>query len=250
MVHRQGQAKVIAPLINWRRPRNIPIILEALRAQSVTVHVSLVECAPGTEWELPASVAARFDSVFTIRDNIGPCSRFVPPLMLPGFDHVWFTTDDYAPGPKALEWFLRSADFAKYRFATIGQDGRRVNSDNQLGGMRVKMTNSYLPPVDVVTTYELMLTANLPAAIEFRNELDARFGDQVSLTEDDLILCLGVQRATGLPSVLTLAPPTDAESWRQRQLPAPNALCSRPDHRERRDRFVRQAMEIGWKQCY
>jgi hypothetical protein len=69
----------------------------------------------------------------------------------------------------------------------------------------------------------------------------------VSLFEDDLILCFGLQKATGLPSMLTPACPTWDESWRFRRLNDTDALCARPDHRERRDEFVRQAWACGWR---
>lgn len=258
-----GKPEVLATVVNYRRPGNIPIVLKALRAQSVPLHVSLVECSPDTEFALPLDFHKQADSYFAIQHNLGPCSRFLPPLMLTGFDYTYFQVDDFAPGCQYVEHLLRTADALRGEFATIGQEGRNVGfyqakgrSQRQFGLCHERICDDGESPVtcDVVTTSELCRTAYMVHAIEFRNDMIERHGIRiegddetgVSLFEDDLILCFGIQRQTGWPSYATTRPIGDNRSWKARRLPAPYALCARENHHELRDRFVRQAMECAW----
>src|SRR5690606_17948540 len=91
---------------------------------------------------------------------------------------------------------------------------------------------------------ELARTADVAHALKFRSDMLAE-NPNVSLFEDDLILCMGIQRATGYPSYVAAAPSAE-RCWNVRKLRAPHALCARPYHRELRNEFVQTAIKIGW----
>lgn len=229
----------LAVVVNWRRPHNTPLVIEAIRNQTVPLHICLIECAYGTEWECKAEA----DTVIRISPtNFGPCSRFIPPLMMPQFEHTLFFVDDHLPGPKFAEHMLLCASISElYGYATIGQQGRNVKN-GELSGRRI-----FGADCDCIVTSELVRTSDVPHALQFRSDLLA-VNNSVSTFEDDLILCMGIQRAKGVPSRAFNAPDSES-SWNYKRLDAPHALCARPNHRELRNKFVQAAIECGWKPC-
>lgn len=236
--------EVLAVVTSWKRPGSIPIVIESLRNQSVPVHVCLLACAQGTDFGLPVSVRCSADTLIEFHKNdFGPCSRFIPPLMMPQFKWTLFAVDDHLMGPRYVEHLLATAERLNGKFATIGQQGRNLR-DGELSGRRV-MPQVGPEPADCIITSELCLTADVPHALTFRSELLAK-NPSVSTFEDDLILCMGIQKAKGYPSIVAPAP--DVEScWNTRRLDAPHALSARPNHRELRNEFVRTAIDCGWE---
>lgn len=229
----------LAVVVNWRRPHNTPKVIEAIRKQTVPLHICLVECAYETEWECKASA----DTVIRISPtNFGPCSRFIPPLMMPEFPNTLFFVDDHLPGPKFAEFMLQCASVSEpFGYSTIGQQGRNV-INGLLDAGRFKDCD-----VDCVTTSELVQTKDVPYALEFCSDM-LKANPNISTFEDDLILCMGIQRAKGLPS-RAFRSIEESQTWNATKLNAPFALCGRPNHRELRDEFVKTALDVGWKPC-
>lgn len=240
----------LAVVVNWRRPANIPIILASLRRQSRPVFIALVDNnADGTEFATPPSTRADADVVFAVGPrNLGPCCRFLPPLAMPEFKWTFFAVDDHVPGDRHVEYLHQFAS-THHHAVCVGQDGRIVLPDGTLSRRRTRMHPSDLVRVDVITTSEIASTRRVVAATSFRSRMLELFGSEFPDTEDDLIFNFGaVNYHLNHYCAITPAPPSDAESWRGGgRLPSPHALCSREDHRERRDRFVRQAIDIGWR---
>lgn len=243
--------QVLGVLINWKRPANIPRIIAAMRAQTVCLHISIMECALSPEFRLSDEVRAMADSVFTMNFNSGPVARFIPPLLMPQFKYTYFGVDDHEPGPRHVEWLLQTAVRLDDQFATIGQDGRLIR-DGQIVKQKGRMHGVHPTPTDVVTSSELCLTRWLPHVMLWRAEFLATIGRDCSTFEDDLFLCFGAQNAASnahnrpVPSYLTPQPPTGDESWRVRKLAAPNALCGRPGHDDMRNHFIHCAQQFGW----
>lgn len=243
---------VLGVVINWKRPGNLPAILQAMREQTVKMHVVILECGIGPEFKLPASTLAMADTVISISTNTGPIARFLAPLAFPQFKYTYFGVDDYIPGPKHVEWMLNTAKRLNDEFATIGMDGRLIRDGRLLGG-KGRMHDVHPTPIDVVTSSELALTRWLPHVAQYRAELLTGIGNDVSIFEDDLFLCMGAQMIASkefgrpIPSYLTPAPPTGDETWRARKLSAPHALCGRPDHHDVRNHFIyRYQQQHGW----
>ncbi len=237
---------VLTVLLNWRRPLNIAPILQAYRNQTVGSYIALVECSPRTQYEAPPEARNLADVVFTVSENLGPCSRFIPPLAITGYDYVFFGVDDHIPGPRHLEHLLGAAMRHQNQFASIGQDGRCV-IDGELRKHRVRVGDDGVDvTADVIVTSELVQTRHIPHIINFRQRMIDSFGDLVPHFEDDLFLGCGIQLATGFPSRVTSNSSKD-ESWRMRALHAPHALCARPEHYEVRQRFLDMAVQLGWR---
>lgn len=237
--------EILAVLTAWKRPKNIPLVIESLREQSVQVHICIAACNQhDPEFALSQSVLESADSVLVVNPpNIGPCARFLPCFKYPEFKYTLFAVDDHLMGERYVEHLLGTAELLEGKFATIGQQGRNV-VDGALSGKRVKPSESPVPTHCIVTS-ELIRTADIEHSLTFREEL-VRENPAVSLFEDDLILCMGIQRSLGYPSYVATAPGNE-RSWCTRKLPAPHALCARPNHREMRDEFVRTAIKIGWQ---
>lgn len=237
--------KILSVLINWRRPLNITPILQAYREQTVPSYIALVECAPRTEFEAPPEARSLADIVFSVSENLGPCSRFIPPLAIANYEYTFFGVDDHIPGPRHLEHLLASASRHGNRFASIGQDGRCV-VDGELRKNRIRVGDDGEDLcADVIVSSELVQTKHIPYIINFRQRMIDVFRFDVPEFEDDLFLGCGIQLATGFPSIVTSIPSKE-ESWKKRQLHAPNALCARPEHYEVRQRFLDMATKIGW----
>lgn len=235
-------SKVVLAVVNsWARPKNIPLIIDALRAQTVEVHIALVDNGSGER-------SAEFckDQVNTYykveKNNVGPCSRFIPPLMMPWFPMTFWAVDDHTPQPRHLEQLLEVADELDDGWSTLGMQGRK-SLGNTLSKRRI-FAPEVPVPCDVVVTSELCRTNDVPLALQFRSDL-LRENPSVSLFEDDMILCMGIQRARKVPSFV--APSPEGTRWDGKRLPAPHALCARPNHRELRDEFVRTALKVGWQ---
>ena len=243
----QTKSEVLSCIQNWRRPANVARVAEAVRQQTIPSFLALVDCAAGTEWQLPPDVTARADVVFTVaKENLGPCCRFLPSCVMPHIPLTMFWLDDFLPGSRCLASFLNHRDFLDgLNCSTIGQDGRTFDPDHAIVRKRARPSPDEPTFVDVVTSAELCLTRHVPFAIEFMHKLARDYGDSVSLDEDDLLLCLGIKLATGVGS-LVFCPADEAESHRVTRLPAPHALSARPDHDARRKRFIELARQESW----
>lgn len=249
-----GMPEVLGVILNWRRPANVRRVLRAMREQSVPLFIALVECAPGTEHAAGPEAESLADIVFTVNKNTGPTARFIPPLALPGFKYTYFGVDDHLPGRRHLEWMLKTAADLNDNFATIGQDGRRVDG-TEIIRRRARLHETEPKPVDFITSSELMLSRWVPSVIRFRDEIlsaGRERGEQLSSFEDDLFLCFGTQVALKArwqieaPCYLTPKPPSDEEWWAKERLPAPHALCGRPDHDSVRRKVIEAAIDEGW----
>jgi hypothetical protein len=246
--------KILAVLMNWRRPGNIEQIITAYRRQSTPIGcIALVDCAIEEQYRVPESVRKLADVCFTVDFNIGPCCRFIPPTILTGFPYTFFGVDDHVPGRRHVEHLLHCMKSLGPGCGTVGSDGRIVQ-DGAILRRKASVVRRHLGipadeplPVDVITSSELTRTSYVTKAIEYRNWL-ARTYPGMPLFEDDLILCLGVSWATTGANCYVAPESDDPEtSWRAVRLPAPHALCARPDHDKVRNEFIQRAIAHGWQ---
>lgn len=234
---------VLACINSFRRPQNIPAVIAALRSQSVPPdHIALIDNG-GMEYSAEFCAASVDTYIRVEKTNVGPCSRFIAPLMLPNAGtYTLFCVDDHVMQERHLEQLLETADELDDGWSTLGMQGRRTL------GKTLAKNRIFAPevpvPCDVVVTSELCRTNDVPLALQFRSDL-LRENPSVSLFEDDMILCMGIQRARKVPSFV--APSPEGTRWDGKRLPAPHALCARPNHRELRDEFVRTALKVGWQ---
>lgn len=237
-----SQPEILAVVLNCHRPANIPLVIEALRAQTVKCHVALVDCGG-----LPDETLILADSVFWIGSTCdpGPLARLLPLLAFPQFFSAFFAVDDYLPGPRCVEFMLASLAKARPRSA-VGQDGRRI-IDGKIIRRKARLHETGLTTCDFITSSELVYAPQFVASAHAFARMMAEHASDASLFEDDLVAGMGLAATAGMPCHLTPAPPTSEHSWRMKRLPSHNALSARPDHDERRNHFVREAIRLGWK---
>lgn len=235
--------EVLSVVQNWKRPANVARVVDAIRSQSIPSKLAIVECALAPEFALPPDVLAKADYVFRVeRENLGPCCRFIAPMMVPQIPLTMFWLDDFLPGDRCLEAYLRHRlRLETLKAATIGQDGR-LFYDNLEGIVRKRSSGPAeggTLPVDVIVSSELCLTRNVSFALSFRDELIHKYGiGSLSLFEDDLFLCCGIRWGIGRgPEIFS--PATPDESQRAKRLASNDALCARPDHDAKRNAMVR-----------
>lgn len=235
--------RVLAVVVNWRRPGNIPAVVNALRAQTVPLKIVLVDNSSTLcSWR-----NTKIDDLFTVRRNLGPACRYLPPLAETECQLTYFQPDDWLPGPRHVEHLLETAEKVNGEFVSIGQDGRRVDPRRGRIIRRRSRLGDQRQRTDFLVSSELVRTDFVHHAVNFRCRMIEAFGDKVSLFEDDLFLSFGIQWLTGFASYLTPKPESEQQRWRVARLPSPHALCSRANHDEIRTEFVRQAMKLGWR---
>lgn len=246
--------KILAVLMNWRRPNNIKPIIESYRMQSAHIdRIALVDCAIEEQYQVPENVRKLADICFTVDSNLGPCCRFIPPALMTEYKYTFFGVDDHVPGRRHVEYLRTCADALGDAVATIGCDGR-IFRDGQIlrrnaASLRKRsnLPSDQAMPVDVITSSELMPTRHLPHALAFRERLIRDCGSGISAFEDDLFLCLGITHALPWTRCFVVPSSDDPETcWRSVRLPAPHALSARVDHDKWRNDFIRKAMVHGW----
>lgn len=235
--------RILSVIQNWRRPANVARILDAIRSQTIPSTLALVECGEPS-YQVPPDVAQKADLVLRVeRQNLGPCCRLLPSLLMPDHEFTFWWLDDFLPGPECLASYLPFCDALRaHEWATLGQDGRRFGAEREIVRRRTRAAHDRPSPVDVVVSAELCLTRLVPHAFEFWHRA-AHACPDLSGFEDDLILCMGVRGAIGKPSGV-FCPANEQESYRLHRLPSPDPLCGRADHDERRARFIRAAWPI------
>jgi SAM-dependent methyltransferase len=232
--------RIEAVIINYKRPQNIPDIINAFRAQTVPCHITLINAAPTAEFGLSEKVLKSVDHLYTWSHPFGPYNRYVP---IAAYTHefTYFHDDDMLPGKRVLEHFLGVADTLS-DFGVLGQIGRNADSTGAYVPVAVSR-KEWLVPVDFVVRGYFVPTQCLPAVIEHRHNLG--LDPDVDL-EDDLLLCTAMNTIHGLTNYLTPLDPDPETKINRSGLKGDFARFRRAIHLGARTRFCRNAMEIGW----
>jgi hypothetical protein len=233
---------VEAVVINWKRPRNVARIVAALRTQTVPCTITICDCHPEPDFALDDETVASIDRRYRWTHNTGAFSRFVP---AGAFDHAYtfFLDDDMLPGERCVEHFLDAAERVQ-SFGALGQQGRILEPDGVYRAVQVARHPGFRE-VDVLVRGYFVPTAVLHQVFALRWRMGYFHDDPHP--EDDLLLCVALQVLEGLPCYLTPASDEPQTLANYAELDNEHALFRRPDHLERRTRFLRDALEAGWK---
>lgn len=249
---------ILVVLINYRRPQNLLEILPAVRAQSEPCKIVVVDNHPESEPEcrLPSEVEASVDDVWRFKQNTGPSCRFAPALLTHDCEYVAFLDDDFVPAPRAIEHLLNTSKQVGEKFATIGEIGRHfpIAMDGNRVDYRyapVNVGRMDVPRrVDMTCRSHFVRAEMVRHALELKWDLLKRYAGtdypELLYVHDDVLLCLGIQRATGYPSYVTAIGPPDT-ALVARELPDPHAVHHRPYHKKIRSRLVSRCGLVGWK---
>lgn len=183
---------------HWKRPANIPIILEALRRQTV-----LVTCTITTTPESDSVDLSGWDRVFTM-PNMGAWNR----IAIAGAydnDYTLLLDDDVLPSGIMVETFVETAHLMNNRFACLGFTGRRFAFDqiHRLGPVNHVEWCQWITQAYFLNTQDLHWTLR---------ELH-RAGLKIKLPSchSDAVMCYGITRNTGQPCYVL--PEPDGMDW-------------------------------------
>lgn len=225
-------------VVNYKRPDNLPPILQAFRAQSVPCSATVIECAPEPQWE--AQVDPQLcDRRLRMHQNFGAYNRF-----LGGFIHekefTYFHDDDMLPGQRLLEHFLRTAELVP-QFGVLGQFGRVFPAEMKRYSAQNVARADHPVPVDMIVRGYFVRTRHLHYMLPLKWMLGF-----TGVQEDDMLLSCGLRMFGQLQSYLTPLSPDPEEKMVRRGLPSPYACSSRPGHFEIRSQWLQRLAEAGW----
>lgn len=209
---------VEAVVVNWKRPENIPVILEALRPQCELLTV--INAGEPCDTRLA-------DLTVTLSKNFGGINRYS--LTSHNCDYTYFHDDDMLPGSRLIEHFLEYSDKAY----VLGQIGRIVGERYNFND--VPRTNDVVD-VDLVVRGYFVNTKLLPEIFRLRQTF------KNPIREDDMMLAWAARR---LKQRICITPANnDVETFINKvELPNQFATSSDPQlHLELRDKFWKEVV--------
>lgn len=227
-----SEIEVEVVIVNYRRPGNIPQIIEGFRAQTVPCRITICDVGRGKD-RVPCEVRSTVDATIDFSDNAGGFNRYVAvnAFRLP---FTWFHDDDMVPGPRMVEGFLR---FNWISYAVLGHIGRLVGKSRF---SEVKAEHSPIP-VDFLVRGYWVRTQDLPMIQRFLWKA-WEIGYEPGVREDDILLLKGIEAYTGRRAIVV--PPLPDGRMNARDLPEPHAQCIERNHIPRRIQFVHLANSI------
>lgn len=233
--------RVEVVLINYKRPDNIRLIIDAFRKQTVPCFISLCNVPADPQYDLDQETLDKVDRVFIWNHNFGPFNRYVASA---SFSHefTYFSDDDMMPGKRCLEYFLSCADSLK-AFGVLGQQGRLLDEDG-IYRARDVAKNYDAVEVDFVVRGYFTRTENLYGLTVLRNQLGLQ--PDVKL-EDDLLLCVSMSHVCGMSNYLLPLNKDKETRMNFRNLSEEGARNQRADHFAERTLFCQRAMRLGWR---
>ena len=229
-------------IINWKRNENVVKMVEAMREQTVSCTITLCDCHPSNEYALPESTLQKIDRLYRWEHNLGGYNRYLPTA---GFDHnyTFFMDDDLLPSRKCLEFFLSAASKLNDQFGVLGQYGRMLTPEGRYS-FKEEFREIGLKEVDFIVQAYFVKTGNLHHLLRFRWEI-GYFEDE--LPEDDLLLCSSLKYYNDLRCYLLPLDESGESLLDNRSMRQDFALCSRPEHLFKRQRFIDRIIRFGWK---
>jgi hypothetical protein len=233
----RNQVEVV--IINWKRPRNVDIIVDALRDQTIPCTITICDCHQSPEFELKHDTLSSADRVYRWPHNLGSFSRYVP---VGGYDHRYtmFIDDDMMPGRRCIEHFLTAAD-GRQSFGALGQMGRILDANGAYRPRDIPRGHGFTE-VDILIRAYFTETRCLSHVPQMRTLL----GDYDD-PEDDILLSVGLSLYAGRGCYLTPIDPDPETLVNMRELETPHARSCRPYHYEGRSRLLRSAIALGWQ---
>jgi hypothetical protein len=239
---------VLAIVTQYNRPvGNVPAIAEALRQQTVPVDIVIVDNTPRPV-DLERFVGPVFD-YWRFTENAGPPCRFAPAFMDHLHEYTFFIDDDLVPGNRCIENLLRNYELVGGKYATIGEIGR-IHDSGKYAKRNIRR-HGQLRRVDMTARGHFIRTGNMRHVLNAKWSLIEKFGSEafdLVAVHDDLLLCCGIQMATGWPSYLTASNSDKATLIRHRDLPDNGGgVSAKLDFVADRNRLIQMFQAIGWE---
>ena len=219
-------------IVNYRRPRNIPKIIEGFRAQTEPCRITICDVGRGAD-RVPCEVRSTADAVIDFSDNAGGFNRYVAvnAFRLP---FTWFHDDDMVPGKRMVEGFLR---YSSTVYGILGHIGRIVRRSDFL-----EVIADQCPVVvDFLVRGYWVRSQDLPMIQRFLWKA-WEAGHDPGVREDDILLAKSIEAFSGRRAIVV--PPLPEGRMNDRELPEPHAQSHERSHIPRRLEFVKVANSI------
>ena len=241
----------------WKRPANTRRQVEHLRSQSWPLRVVIVDNSPDDQEPLGVKRDDMVVDIYRVHQNLGPPCRFLPAYSLHDYKYVWWLDDDFLPRPRALEHLVATAEKLDGKFSTISQKGRRFErapvhpkweGKDWLYVQRNIKREEEPVPVDMTVRAHFVRADLIHHALSFKWELLSTFGESAVRPaidiHDDILLCVGISKATGYPCYLTPTGPMDTLIL-GKDLPDDHAVSERLPHHMERTELINYAAQVG-----
>ena len=248
--------QILAIVTNYSRPNNIPLVVDALREQSVPVDIVVVDNSPekpdGSDTlQLTLHDKSLWaDDIWRFVQNHGPPCRFAPAFMDHSHEFIWFIDDDLLPGSRAVDHLCDTYEWMDGKVSTIGEIGRIHTPQGEYVRRNVRR-QPFPCRVDMTARAHFVRTEHVRHVLNYKWDLINRFGDEarelVSI-HDDLLLCCAIQMETAFPSCLTAVDPSESKLIRTRDLPdGGGGVSAKAGFLEQRHRLIQMFQAIGWE---
>ena len=220
--------KTLAVVLSWKRPENLPQVVEGLRRQSYIDDIMIFHNHPSDR---------RIDGCINIVSdhNFGCAVRHQLATLL-DYDCFVFTDDDLMLTQDLASRLMPVIEALGQR-SVIGLFGHMLDcADPRAAYSNGKtITTDEVIPVDVVKgRFHILSRATLQAIS------GPGLNTPALLAEDDIRVNVAVQWAFDEPSYLVPAKGV-------KDLPAPHARWRRSQHFAARDRAVHDGLQLGWR---
>lgn len=210
-------------LTNWKRKKNLPRIIAAMKMQSITSTITVIDNAVEDDEALDLETIDSVDKYFRIRNNpYGPFIRFA----CHGFydaDYVFAYDDDMIPGSECVAHFLKHAKSAD-EYGLLGQFGR-VFREEAFHFNTLECAEGYTK-VDLCICAYFFDHSIFPSISEIKRRV-IRSGQERLFMQDDMLLaaaCRLAGKEIGLPPKSS----NKEAHVKISGLPSPFALSSTP----------------------
>ena len=237
--------QILAIVTNYSRPNNIPLIVDALREQTVPVDIVVMDNSGVDHFGFGLSLT------WDVPDGgYGPPNRFLPAFRDHRHEFCLFLDDDLLPGCCAVEHILDTYEWMDGKVSTIGEIGRIHTPQGEYVRRNVRR-QPFPCRVDMTARAHFVRTEHVRHVLNYKWDLINRFGDEarelVSI-HDDLLLCCAIQMETAFPSCLTAVDPSESKLIRTRDLPdGGGGVSAKAGFLEQRHRLIQMFQAIGWE---
>jgi len=234
---------ICAVVSNYKRPENLEPICSVLTDEPCDVIVAD---------NSPDRSSDRYDwpgvkDVWCWKDNSYPPARWYPAVAVSHrYDYVVLIDDDAMLAKGFITDLLIMSANLNDEFSNIGPMGRLFSS--RRGRWRYRRGAAHLaredyPRADMVVRGYWMLGESVTHILRFRDRLKAEGATAEMLKQDDIILNVGIQFYTGMPSYL-------ATHWYSKKFADERGYAfsrMNPEFKKTRCELIGLCYKVGWK---
>ena len=233
--------KVCAIVSNYKRPENLLPICKVLAAEPCDVIVADNSPDRSSErYDWPGVT----DVWCWVRNSYPPARWYPAAAVSHEYDYVVLIDDDAMLAPGFVGRLLELSAELNDEFANIGPMGRmftcrRGNWRYHRGEVQGKVCNT----TDMAVRGYWVRACNIVYAIQYRNMLAHRGASPEMLKQDDIMLNVGIQSWTNLPSYVT-------GGWYSKKFADDRGYAFSgldPNFRQTRYDLIKLCHELGWR---